>query len=28
LWAEAGGAPSFQNAAGAAAEFLRIDLKK
>ena len=28
MWAEAGGAPSFENAAGAAAEFLRIDLKK
>jgi hypothetical protein len=28
LWAEAGGAPPFENAAGAAAEFLRIDLKK
>ena len=28
MWAEAGGAPSFENAAGSAAEFLRIDLKK
>ena len=28
LWAEAGGAPAFENAATAAAEFLRIDLKK
>ena len=28
MWAEAGGAPSFENAAGASAEFLRIDLKK
>ncbi|HEX8354815.1 MAG TPA: hypothetical protein VF611_18050 [Pyrinomonadaceae bacterium] len=27
MWAEAGGAPSFVNVAGAAAEFLRIDLK-
>ncbi len=28
MWAEAGGAPSFENAANAPAEFLRIDLKK
>jgi hypothetical protein len=28
MWAEAGGAPAFDNAAGAAAEFLRIDLKQ
>ena len=28
MWAEAGGAPAFENAAAAAAEFLRIDLKK
>ncbi len=27
MWAEAGGAPAFDNAAGAPAEFLRIDLK-
>lgn len=27
MWAEPGGAPSFDNAAGAPAEFLRIDLK-
>ena len=27
MWAEAGGAPSFENAAAAPAEFLRIDLK-
>jgi hypothetical protein len=28
MWAEAGGAPSFGNAAGAAAQFLRIDFKQ
>ncbi len=28
MWAEPGGAPAFDNADGAAAEFLRIDLKK
>jgi hypothetical protein len=28
MWAESGGTPSFENAAGASAEFLRIDLKR